>query len=327
MKCSNCGISGEKAKLFDVISGEGIVKLCEHCLSRDAVPLKRSDNLPIGAEKKQTTYERLSHLAGINPEEHKMNVLESRKKEELKKQEVTLRDLVDKKFDKFIKEEIKKREDLVDNFHWIIMRARRHKKMSVSQLAKEIGEPEKVIKMAEQGVLPEGYDVAIKLEQVLGIQIIKPEIAETLKRYPKTLSFDKIKSKTITIADLQKMNEDAEIEIPNLNTQKKIPYWKSFINKLIEKRKQKPEAEESKSEDKSEGKNFEKKQSIEKTIETKKEKEEIAEFDDVIEQVEYDDTSLQMTISKPDSKKETKKEKELTQEEIDSIIFGKDKKN
>jgi ribosome-binding protein aMBF1 (putative translation factor) len=328
MECSNCGVSGKVTRLFDVISGDGIVRLCESCLSADSVPLKRPTGLAPGEEKKQTTYERLSGMAGLNPEEHRQNIFENVKKEELKKQEVTLRDLVDKKFDKFVKEEIKKRDDLVENFHWIIMRARRAKKISISQLAKEIHEAEKVVKLAEQGILPEGYDVITKLEAVLGISILKPEVRGLLQRQPKRLTFDRMKAKTVTISDLQEI-KDEEIDLSE-QSKKEVPYWRKFMSRLINKR------------EKNENEIV-----FQEVGEAKIEKEEpevvreevaVADFDDKAdESVQYDDTSLQMTTrfsgeeeaeEKEDKidavdNQEKEKEDELSQKEIDDLIFGR----
>ena len=70
--------------------------------------------------------------------------------------------------------EKKPRPDLVDNFHWLIMIERRKRKLTQEQLAKEIGESETVIKMAEQGFLPEDdYKIITKLESFLGVKIRK----------------------------------------------------------------------------------------------------------------------------------------------------------
>ena len=51
---------------------------------------------------------------------------------------------MDKNYKEKVGEDLSKkpRADLVDNFHWIIMRARRMKKLTQAQFAKEIGESE-----------------------------------------------------------------------------------------------------------------------------------------------------------------------------------------
>lgn len=362
MECSNCGVSESSVeRLFDVISGEGIVKLCQECLSSDSVPLKRAGGLEPGQEKKQTTYERLSAMAGIkDPEIHKQNIFGSDKKETLKKQEVTLRDLVDKKFDRFVKDEVKKRDDLIDNFHWVIMRARRHKKWSVSQLAREIQEPERVIKMAEQGILPEGYDVVIKLETILGVNLLKPGVVETLQRQ-KNLGFDKITTKTLTIQDLQAMRDndpgmDLGVEKGLMPNGKKKPYWRKALSRIMGKRQEEENAnivvtevpttkEAREAEANVPGPSVD---DLKEEMQKEVEKEEQLDEDNT-QEVEYDETSLQMVtrfsgeieddsesidtgvekIEEPSSVEEEVREaaekpkKEMTQEEIDDLIFGR----
>lgn len=354
MECSNCGVSSSATRLFDVISGEGIVKLCQECLSSDSIPLKRSGGLSPGQEKKQTTYERLSTLAGIkDPEEHRKNIFGNPRQEEMKKQEVTLRELIDKKFDKFIKEDVrKKRDDLVDNFHWVIMRARRHRKMSVSQLAREIGESERVVKLAEQGIIPEGYDLIIKLETILGINLLRPGVTEVMGRQPKSIGFDKITSRTLTISDLKEMREND----PGLDLdvgegfgmgvkKKKSAYWKTALSKIMTRRRDKEneiivkEIGKHKEEDVPEEVEFGK-ESVKESV---KEAELEDDSRDFSEKAEFDETSFEITttfpgreevagaeeveeaseLMKEQDKKPEKSVTEMTQEEIDDLIFGR----
>ncbi len=62
---------------------------------------------------------------------------------------------------------------MVDNFHWIIMRARRARKLTQKQFAEAIEESEEAIKMAEKGVLAKNDLVLVnKIEnhlELLGI--------------------------------------------------------------------------------------------------------------------------------------------------------------
>lgn len=305
MECSKCGAPEELAKLFDVISGEGIVKVCQRCLSYDNAPIIKKPTFEQidGIHKSESMYKRLSNAAGLNPEEHKANLELNKKQDLIKKQEVTLRDLVDKKFDQFgEKEPKKKREDLIDNFHWIIMRARRSKKMTVTQLARETGESERAIKLAEQGVLPENdYNLAVKLEEILGIKILNPEISEQLARVKKQLGFDKFSTKTITIADLQKMKAESPV-IEEFIEEPKIPYWRRFVNKIIN-RKKVPENPIVVMEERNESID-------EMEFEIPREKE-----------VEFNDTSLETSEEITEDEKESTEA--LSQRDIDDIIFGR----
>lgn len=220
MECFECGISGDKAVLFDAISDKGIVKVCEKCSFEGDIPIIRKPSIfkLKESERKQTVYERLSHVAGINKEK----VLENK---ELKKQERSLREIIDRSFESQFKE-AESYNNLVNNFHWIIMRARRLKKLTQEQLANAIGEPGTAIKMAEKGVLPENYLSLIKkLEDDLGVKLIKRDFVPEKKEKPRELVvdaellgkpqniFEEETAKSLTISDLKEMKERRESKI------------------------------------------------------------------------------------------------------------------
>jgi len=82
-------------------------------------------------------------------------------------------------------------EDLLDNFHWQISRARRAKGLTRQQLADNIGANDEEMKMIEMGELPKDDFVLInKIESNLGINLRKEK-----------------KKGDVTLADLQKMDE------------------------------------------------------------------------------------------------------------------------
>ena len=107
------------------------------------------------------------------------------------------------------------------------MRVRRSKKISQKNLAEEIGEPEIAIKLAEQGIIQEGYQLVDKLENYFGIQLRKgkkPEapdlnlvkqnvILRNKQGENQTLSFDPLTTKSLSIADLQEMKKKREEDI------------------------------------------------------------------------------------------------------------------
>src|SRR3989344_908394 len=219
MECFKCSVSSTKTRLFDVISSEGVVKICEKCLEEEDLPvIRRPTTFQLKeAERKPTVYERLSKAAGIKPEERRI----PKKEEELiKKQEITLREIIDRNYKAKYHEKPKPRSDLVDNFHWIIMMARREKKITAKQLAEAISESEAAIKMAEQGILPEDeYKLVNKLENFLSIRI-RQNINEDLvegerdkllrekKRQPiRIIDFKKDMVENLKIADLKSMRE------------------------------------------------------------------------------------------------------------------------
>ncbi len=217
VQCARCGISGDRATLFDAISKDGVIKICEECAFREDIPIiKRPTSFQLkAAVTPSSVYNRLSNMAGLNPEEHrqKFSQFPSRRSEPLKKPDVTLRDIVDRDYQKRTqgKEGVKiPRPDLVDNFHWIIMRARRMKKLSFAQVAKEIAESEQAIENAEKGVLPEDPRFIRKLESYYGISLIKKDPIEQIREKPKNINFEDIVSKNLTIADLKDMQRETE---------------------------------------------------------------------------------------------------------------------
>jgi len=213
MECSKCGVSGSKTRLLDVISREGIVKLCEKCFLEENMPLVRKpanfqlkeSGFTSKSSNRKTVYERLSEISGV----------QNRKipeKELLNKQETTLKDIVNKNFE-IISGEGGSAEDLIDNFHWVIMRARRLKHLTQGQFAKAIAEPEAAIKAIEKGFLPKNnYRLIKKIENYLQIKLLKKETGQK-QEFEKEISFDPVTAKTLTIADLQDMKKKKEEEI------------------------------------------------------------------------------------------------------------------
>ena len=134
-----------------------------------------------------------------------------KKSAELQRDEATLKKIASRNFERNISKERKPRPDLVDNFHWVIMRVRRMRKLTQEQFAREISEPLAAIKLAEEGILPEkDYVLVKKIESFLGITLIKEEIAKKPETIPaKKLAFEPDAAKRITIADLRRIREES----------------------------------------------------------------------------------------------------------------------
>lgn len=135
-----------------------------------------------------------------------------KKSVETQKEDSALRKIADKNFEKKVSIQRKPRPDLIDNFHWVIMRVRRSKKITQEQFAREISEPLAAIKMAEEGILPErDYTLIKKIENYLGVVLIKEELPKPEQRMPtpqKSLNFDLHSSRNLTIADLRRIKEE-----------------------------------------------------------------------------------------------------------------------
>ena len=232
MECFKCGLSDSRVLLFDAISDKGIVKICENCSEEEGIPVLRKpgykkeqkvdlSRLRQPRKRRSLVYERLSKMSGIEMKD------EPRQNLELVKQEVSLKDIVNQNFKERVKKVHLPKPYLVTNFHWIIMRSRRLKKLTAEQLAVEIGEPELAVKMAEKGVLPEDDKKLIaKIEKRLGVKLVKDEFRmreEPIERLvqgidfeledvkvPESIDFKTDETKTLTISDLQEMKRRRE---------------------------------------------------------------------------------------------------------------------
>lgn len=221
IECYRCGVSGNVNEFFDAISSKDVVKLCEKCASNTDLPIiNRPTKFQLKtAETPYSVYDRLSRMAGLNPTEHreKFSDFKQASRVESKKQESSLRELIDKNYE--AKKDVFKpvpREDLIDNFHWIVLRGRRMKKLTQEQLAKEIGVPISSIVDMERAFVPEEGDELIhKLESFLGIKIKKSSFAAVDKeikekkrsQFIQDPKFDQSSIKDLTINDLREMKK------------------------------------------------------------------------------------------------------------------------
>ena len=207
-ECFECGISGEKARLFDVISKEGIIKICKKCVSEENLPLiRRATTFQLKESEKQQTYRE-----GIK-EFSKTQVM---KKDLNKKEDISLRNIIDKNLKMNHIDKIKPKPYLIDNFHWVIMRARRAKHISREQFAREIGESETLIKMVERGILPENDNLIInKIEGYLSVKLKKSEVVPKVEQKEveqKEFGLDPVSVRNLTISDLREIKKEKERE-------------------------------------------------------------------------------------------------------------------
>ncbi|MAG10867.1 hypothetical protein CMI44_00960 [Candidatus Pacearchaeota archaeon] len=212
MECFICGISGDRTFLFDAISSKGVVKICRRCSFEEDVPIVgKKSSFEIKNDKK------------VNKKFCSANERNSI----VEKQDKVLKQLVDKNAFE-IAQYSKRMGNLVDNFHWVVMRARRAKKLTQGQFAKQIEESEVLVRLAEKGVIPENkYYFVQKLENALGIKILKEDVpiksfdeerdrvkAELIKKVERNeISFDESTVKTLTIADISELRKKKESEI------------------------------------------------------------------------------------------------------------------
>jgi ribosome-binding protein aMBF1 (putative translation factor) len=225
--CAICENEFSKSFMKEVIYKKGIVKVCPECF-RDDMPLFKKPSLDDidSIYKRKSVYSRLSDAAGLNSSEHK-NRVEGESKKNI--QDDYLRNIANKNFERDAKK-AKQEENLVDNFNWIIMRARRFKKLSQKQFAEQIRESESAIVLAEKGIIPAGNKLFIqKIEESLRIRILKREEERELS------PFEEIQKEYI-----EKMKEEGDFDsfiTKNVTTSDFVPSKK----KWWQFRKSKPE--------------------------------------------------------------------------------------
>lgn len=199
-ECFKCHVPETKALLFDAILPEGIVKICSKCSPKEDIPIIKDTLFP-KIEKQPTMYERLSKISGINLD--KKTSFKLKEKSELK-------NLVNANY--IFKENLKLKEDLIHNFHWVVLRGRRMKHLTQEQLAQEIHEPEIVIRKVETGFAPEKVDIIIKLEKYLNLRLRKKIETEDSMEKPET-KFDIKNFENLTIADLYEMGKKRDEKV------------------------------------------------------------------------------------------------------------------
>jgi ribosome-binding protein aMBF1 (putative translation factor) len=202
--CNRCGISSDEVRLYDAISSCEIVSLCKNCLDFEGLAVI---SRPTTSQLREVERKENSSFSSVKRSQSKILEIKKLKKNS---EDVTLKDIVEKNYVKKVKFEKQPRPELIDNFHWTIMVSRRKKKLSQEFVAKEIGESELAIKMAEKGILPEDdYKLIRKLEAYLGIELIKKDFKKKFED-KKELDLEKVSLKNITISDLKKLKEEKE---------------------------------------------------------------------------------------------------------------------
>lgn len=248
-KCYICGTESGEAVLFDAVVEDGIVKICEKCSSRENIPLiKSGQSVDIDADKGKSNYERLSKMAGLDPNDHKSKFgpekgQDSKEKEKHSKEvKKSLEEKNDLSFPDLNQLQPEQKDDLIRNFHWSVLRARRAQGHTYKSLGENISEDEQSIRMAERGVLPENYHAFIrKLQLALGITLFKkPDKV-------KAPASEQTPAQSTTISDLQERhkqmnqsgenNEQFEEDQEPLEEESiKTPLWRRVLN-LFKSRK------------------------------------------------------------------------------------------
>ncbi|MBU2503527.1 MAG: hypothetical protein KJ879_00535, partial [Nanoarchaeota archaeon] len=226
-ECSVCGVSGKEERLMEVISskGKGIVKVCERCSQKEHMPIL----------KRPTTFQLKESERSVTPSVRNLRTPPVVSRIDSSRTDTNLRQIVDRNYEQLNSMVKKPRVDLIDHFDWIIMRARRGKKLTQEQLARDISESLAAVKMAEDGILPEDdYRLVNKLESFLGLKLIKNRSlipAGKEKAQPsRIIDFDPNVMQNLTIDDLKRMKEEREkmnMEVPKPTEVRKTDFEKT----------------------------------------------------------------------------------------------------
>jgi len=230
-KCYNCDVSEERAMLYEGVAKEGFVSVCRKCYLKNEIPLIEKKKLENGSEKRMSVRERLMKISGV-----KRKPMPELSLDKPKSKEENLDKIVEENFKKTISKEPVVYGDLVPNFHWIVMRKRRMKKISREELAKNIFEPVVAIESLEKGSLPKDYLGFIKkIESALDVSLLKIN-----KPFfdPEKLAEESKISTGLTISDLKEIFDKEVAKKPRLKkkdlTEEEIDPEDIDINKIQE---------------------------------------------------------------------------------------------
>jgi len=201
-ECFKCNAPETRALLFDAVLPEGVKKICGKCSASESIPIV-NDRFAPQKQKTPSVYERMKKISGISPEK--------RDDSERKETEKVLSQMVDSNFERGFRDDVNLKKSLVDNFHWVILRGRRAKHLTQEQLAYNIKEPIRAIQLIEKGLVPERNEILNKIENYLGIKIIKKQENTIPEKTDEEFIVEKIRD--LTIADLQEMKRKKELEI------------------------------------------------------------------------------------------------------------------
>ncbi|NCN86528.1 hypothetical protein GW932_01740 [archaeon] len=168
-ECYRCGATERESVLYEAVNTTGVVFVCRKCYFKYRMPLIEKKHVEWkDVEKRESVRERLAKIAHVDLNATKTRVVPK------SQTDMTLREIVEKNFQKTKIEKTNLPSELIDNFNWVIMRKRRMLKLTQEELAMKLQEPEVVIHEIERGNLPRDYKVLIKkLEAYLGVYLFK----------------------------------------------------------------------------------------------------------------------------------------------------------
>lgn len=210
MRCAICKKEENEIELFEGIKGAGMIRICEPCSKNEGIPTirKPSSRQLEKADERYSVRERMEEMSGM------------RKKSEVSDEQIALQGKLAR-----LRAPPKKEhnDNVVDDYAWSVTIARRRRKMSIGQLAKETDLDYNIIQGVEKGRIPQDYTMVFSvLEKYLKIKLLKvhpgsvnftrniDEEKEILKRVQERMSGTEIQDSQISLDE----ESDKDLEIP-----------------------------------------------------------------------------------------------------------------
>ena len=163
MRCTICKKNSEEIKLYSGILESEMVNICEACADDYNVPIikKPTNNQLDKLDQRYSVRERMEVMSGL-----KKRISVSDDVMSAKGNLVKLRTPMKKQL----------HEDVLDNYSWTLSMARRRRKMTPNQLAKQMSVAPEIIMAVEKGILPKDFEpLFIKLEAFMSIKLLKAQ--------------------------------------------------------------------------------------------------------------------------------------------------------
>ena len=164
INCERCDASEYQVRVFNAIHNGRMARFCERCaIIENATIIKSPQASRLKESETEGIYERMQRISGTaparRPEKRDTFFRQDRLKELERDPSLEIPD---------------KNLNLIDHFHWEIMKNRRRKGLTQKQFARSINESETAIQMIENGKLPNNAEPLInKIERALRIRLRK----------------------------------------------------------------------------------------------------------------------------------------------------------
>ncbi|MFH0711807.1 MAG: helix-turn-helix domain-containing protein [archaeon] len=160
-RCAICKQSSDEVKLFEGIFRDEMVNICKECAEKEGTPIiqKPSESQLNKADERFSVRKRMEIMSGM------------RDATEISEDQIITQGNLAK-----LRVPPKKQfnEDVLDNYFWEVNIARRRKKLTVNQLARQTQIPIETIQAIEKGKIPKDFKpIFAKLELFLDIKLLK----------------------------------------------------------------------------------------------------------------------------------------------------------